>query len=70
MSIDEAVREPWGDVAVWPADVSKPRNRDWMDTAFAALTVAVSAIGAVGVLRLMETRERLIVRETRGGRWA
>lgn len=70
LSIDDGAEEPWGDVAVWRGDLPVHRRHGWMDTAFAALTVAASAIGAVGALRLVETRERIIVRETRRGQWA
>lgn len=70
LSIDEGAQEPWGDVAIWRTELPARRRHGWMDTAFAALTVAASAIGAVGALRLVDPRERIIVRETRGGPWA
>ncbi|MGH7444681.1 MAG: hypothetical protein ACREKM_07385 [Longimicrobiales bacterium] len=70
LSIDDVTEEPWGDVAVWRGDLPARPRHGWMETAFAALTVAAGAIGAVGALRLAESRQRIIVRETRRGQWA
>jgi hypothetical protein len=65
LSVDAGMDEPWGDVPTLPASRPPLIRGGWIDRLIAIVAVVA---GAVSALRLSESRDRIIVVETRG-RW-
>ncbi len=67
LSVDAGMEEPWGDVPSVPYGRPQLIRGGWLEHAVAIVAVVA---GAMSALRLSETRERIVVTETRGRREA
>ncbi|HEU5209626.1 MAG TPA: hypothetical protein VFU06_09455 [Longimicrobiales bacterium] len=67
LSVDAGMEEPWGDVPALPAERPPLVRGGWIDRVVAIVAVVA---GAVSALRLSESRDRIMVVETRGRRRA